>query len=74
MVLLVLKLHKMHTFTRIFSFKNNVWLSQTKSSPTLDLRLKNLAILSIEQNKTNYLNFDSIIHDFSNMKVRKINV
>ena len=34
-----------------------------------DLRQQNLAILSIEQDITNNLNFDSIIHDFSIMKV-----
>ena len=39
-----------------------------------DLRQQNLAILSIEQDITNNLNFDSIIHDFSIMKVRKVNV
>ncbi len=39
-----------------------------------DLRLQNLAILSIEQEITNNINFESIIHDFSTMKVRRVNI
>ncbi len=39
-----------------------------------DLRLQNLAILSIEQEITNNINFESIIHDFSTMKVRTVNI
>ncbi len=38
-----------------------------------DLRLQNLTILSIEQEITNNINIESIIHDFSNMK-RRINI
>lgn len=37
-----------------------------------NLRLQNLAILSIEQEITNNINFDSIIHDFSSLKVRRV--
>ena len=39
-----------------------------------DLRLQNLAILSIEQEITNNISFESIIRDFSNMKVRRVNI
>ena len=39
-----------------------------------NLRQQNLAILSIEQDITNNLNFDSIINNFSIMTVRKGNV
>ena len=38
-----------------------------------DLRPQNLAILPIEQEITNNINFESIIHDFSTMKVRRVN-
>ena len=34
-----------------------------------DLRQQDLAILSIDQDIINNLNFDTIIHDFSIMKV-----
>ena len=39
-----------------------------------DLRLENLAILSIEQEITNNINFKSIIHDFSTMKIKRVNI
>ena len=39
-----------------------------------DLRLQNLAILSVEQDITNNIIFEGIIHDFSTKKARIVNI
>jgi len=36
-------------------------------------RLTNIAILNVEQRRTSEINLDKVIHDFANLKVRKIN-
>ncbi len=56
------------SFSKLKLIKN--YLRSTMS----DLRLQNLAILSIELEITNNINFESIIHDFSTMKVRRVNI
>lgn len=56
------------SFSKLKLIKN--YLRSTMS----DSRLQNLAILSIEQEITNNINFESIIHDFSAMKVRRVNI
>jgi len=38
------------------------------------LRLRNLAILSIEQQLTDEINFDTAIEEFANKKARKVTV
>lgn len=56
------------SFSKLKLIKN--YLRSTMS----DLRLQNLAILSIEQEITNNINFESIIHDFSIVKVGRVNI
>ena len=55
------------SFPKLKLIKN--YLRSTMSQ----LRLQNLAILSMEQEITNNINFESIIHDFSSMKARRVN-
>ena len=55
-------------FSKLKLIKN--YLRSTMSQ----LRLQNLAILSIEQEITNNINFESIIHDFSSMKARRVDI
>lgn len=56
------------SFSKLKLIKN--YLRSTMSQ----LRLQNLAILSIEQEITNNINFESIIHDFSSMKARRVDI
>lgn len=39
-----------------------------------DMRLRNLAILSIERGTMEKINFEDIVRDFATAKVRKVNV
>lgn len=56
------------SFSKLKLIKN--YLRSTMSQS----RLQNLAILSIEQEITNNINFESIIHDFSSMKARRVDI
>ena len=54
------------SFSKLKLIKN--YLCSTMS----DIRLENLSILSIEQEITNNIDFECIIHDFSTKKARKV--
>ncbi|XP_028036882.1 uncharacterized protein LOC114247982 [Bombyx mandarina] len=56
------------SFSKLKLIKN--YLRSTMSQS----RLQNLAILSIEQEITKNINFESIIHDFSSMKARRVDI
>jgi len=54
------------SFSKLKIIKNDLRSNMSQ------LRLSNLAILSIEQEITNQLDFDDIINEFSSHKVRTI--
>ncbi|ESN91904.1 hypothetical protein HELRODRAFT_90232, partial [Helobdella robusta] len=54
--------------------KLKLLLHDLRATMSQQQRMCNLALLSIEENEMNCLNFEEIINDFSSSKARKVDI